>query len=105
MSGAVTTPVARSRWLTTAAWRGVLRDQPMVPLLALLAVLVLASELARPGIVGPEWIGIILRAAVPLVILAACQTLTMLTGGIDLSVGAVASMSGFVVAQERRPGS
>jgi ribose transport system permease protein len=98
MSGAVTTPVARSRWLTTAAWRGVLRDQPMVPLLALLAVLVLASELARPGIVGPEWIGIILRAAVPLVILAACQTLTMLTGGIDLSVGAVASMSGFVVA-------
>src|SRR4029079_165954 len=27
-----------------------------------------------------------------------CQTLTFLTGGIDLSVGAVASMSGFVVA-------
>ena len=33
-----------------------------------------------------------------LAILAGCQTLTMLTGGIDLSVGAVASMSGFVVA-------
>ena len=31
----------------------------------------------------------ILRAAVPLAILAGCQTLTMLTGGIDLSVGAV----------------
>ena len=39
-----------------------------------------------------------LRAAVPLAILAGCQTLTMLTGGIDLSVGAVASMAGFVVA-------
>ena len=39
-----------------------------------------------------------LRAAVPLAILAGCQTLTMLTGGIDLSVGAVASMTGFVVA-------
>ena len=39
-----------------------------------------------------------MRAAVPLAILAACQTLTMLTGGIDLSVGAVASMAGFVVA-------
>jgi ribose transport system permease protein len=39
-----------------------------------------------------------LRTAVPLAILAGCQTLTMLTGGIDLSVGAVASMVGFVTA-------
>jgi ribose transport system permease protein len=70
----------------------------MVPLLFLLALLVALSELARPGIVRPEWVGVILRTSVPLAILAACQTLTMLTGGIDLSVGAVASMSGFVVA-------
>jgi ribose transport system permease protein len=41
---------------------------------------------------------VILQAAVPLAILAGCQTLTMLTGGIDLSVGAVASMAGFVTA-------
>ena len=33
-----------------------------------------------------------------LAILAGCQTLTMLTGGIDLSVAYVASMSGFVTA-------
>ena len=39
-----------------------------------------------------------MRTAIPLAILAGCQTLTMLTGGIDLSVGAVASMAGFVVA-------
>jgi ribose transport system permease protein len=39
-----------------------------------------------------------IRTAVPLAILAGCQTITMLTGGIDLSVGAVASMSGFLVA-------
>jgi len=70
----------------------------MVPLLGLLAILVVASELASPGIVGPEWIGVMIRAAVPLAILAGCQTLTMLTGGIDLSVGAVASMAGFLVA-------
>jgi ribose transport system permease protein len=56
------------------------------------------SELVRPGIVSPDWAGVMIRAAVPLAILAGCQTLTMLTGGIDLSVGAVASMSGFVVA-------
>jgi ribose transport system permease protein len=55
-------------------------------------------ELASPGIVRPSWAGVMLRTAVPLAILAGCQTLTMLTGGIDLSVGAVASMVGFVTA-------
>ena len=51
-----------------------------------------------PGVFSADFAGTILRAAVPLAILAGCQTLTMLTGGIDLSVGAVASMAGFVVA-------
>ncbi|HSW42390.1 MAG TPA: ABC transporter permease [Patescibacteria group bacterium] len=98
MSEATRTEGPRSRWLTAAAWRRLIRDQPLIPLFGLLAALVVLIELARPGIVNPEWIGVILRAAVPLAILAACQTLTMLTGGIDLSVGAVASMAGFVVA-------
>jgi ribose transport system permease protein len=70
----------------------------MIPLLVLLGVLVVASEVARPGIVSVGWAGTILRAAVPLAILAGCQTIAMLTGGIDLSVGAVASMSGFLLA-------
>ncbi len=98
MSGVAGTTAARSRWLHVAAWRDLFRDRPMIPLLALLAVLVAASDVVRPGIVAPEWAGIVLRAAVPLAILGACQTITMLTGGIDLSVAAVASMSGFVVA-------
>ena len=41
-----------------------------------------------------------LRAAIPLAILAACQTLAMLTGGIDLSVGMVASMAAFLMATQ-----
>ena len=61
-------------------------------------MLVILSELVRPGIVNLNWGGVMLRTAVPLAILAGCQVLTMLTGGIDLSVGAVASMSGFLVA-------
>jgi ribose transport system permease protein len=89
---------ARSPWLTSAAWRGLFRDRPIIPLVGLLAVLVAASQVVRPGIVTPEWAAVIMRTAVPLAILAGCQTLTMLTGGIDLSVGAIASMSGFVVA-------
>jgi ribose transport system permease protein len=89
---------ARNPWLTWAAWRRLFRDRPIIPLIGLLGVLVLIIQLVRPGMVNPEWAGVILRAAVVLAILAGCQTLTMLTGGIDLSVGAVASMSGFVVA-------
>jgi ribose transport system permease protein len=80
------------------AGRRLFRDRPLIPLIGLLVVLVVLSELARPGVVGAEWAGIMLQAAVPLAILAGCQTLTMLTGGIDLSVGAVASMAGFVTA-------
>jgi ribose transport system permease protein len=74
------------------------RDRPIVPLVGLLALLVLIIAVVQPGIVGLPWAGVIMRAAVPLAILAGCQTLTMLTGGIDLSVGAVASMAGFVTA-------
>ena len=98
MSGVAGTSAARGRWLTSTAWFALFRDRPMIPLLALLGILVGASEVVRPGIVDSEWTGVILRTSVPLAILAACQTLTMLTGGIDLSVGAVASMSGFVAA-------
>ncbi len=96
MTAATTT--ARNRWLTAGAWRNLFRDRPIIPLVALLLLLVLAVQLVRPGSVGLDWAGVILRAAIPLAILAGCQTLAMLTGGIDLSVAAVASMAGFVTA-------
>lgn len=89
---------AAAPWRTTAWWRRLLREQPTIPLTVLLAVLVLVYAVVRPGVVNADWGGVMMRAAVPLAILAGCQTLTMLTGGIDLSVGAVASMAGFVVA-------
>ena len=90
--------VRANEWLTAAAWRRLLRDRPIVPLMGLLAILVVVIELADPGIVSPEWTSVIVRASVPLAILAGCQTLTMLTGGIDLSVAAIGSMAGFVTA-------
>jgi len=90
--------VERNRWLTAAGWRALFRDRPVIPLIVLLGILVVVSELVRPGVVSPGWAGVIMRTAVPLAILAGAQTLAMLTGGIDLSVGAVGSMSGFVVA-------
>ena len=94
MSATLSAPGQR----TPPAWRTLVRDRPIIPLTGLLIVLVAVIELADPGIVTPEWAGVILRASVPLAILAGCQTLTMLTGGIDLSVAAVGSMAGFVTA-------
>jgi ribose transport system permease protein len=94
----VSEAIARTDWRTPAAWRRLVRDRPILPLTALLVVLVGVYSLVRPGVVNADWAGVMLRAAVPLAILAGCQTLAMLTGGIDLSVGAVASMAGFVVA-------
>jgi ribose transport system permease protein len=94
----VSAAAGTSRWASASGWRSVFRDRPIVPLLGLLAALVVAIELAQPGIVGPGWVGVVLRAAIPLSILAGCQTLTMLTGGIDLSVAAIGSMAGFVTA-------
>jgi ribose transport system permease protein len=93
-----TDAVPRNRWLTAAGWRALFRDRPVIPLIVLLGILVVISELVRPGVVNAGWAGVLLRTAVPLAILGGAQTLAMLTGGIDLSVGAVASMSGFVVA-------
>lgn len=87
-----------TRWATSAAWRDLFRDRPVIPLVGLLAVLVVVIDIAEPGIATPSWAGVIVRASVPLAILAGCQTLTMLTGGIDLSVSAIASMAGFVTA-------
>jgi len=74
------------------------RDRPVVPLLILLALLALAFIGLNPRTNVTEWVASTLRAAIPLAILAGCQTIVMLTGGIDLSVAATASMSAFVAA-------
>jgi ribose transport system permease protein len=95
-AGTAGTP--RRESLMEGGWRRIIRDQPLIPLVILLAVLVALLEVAKPGIVSGNWLATTVRAAIPLAILAACQTLAMLTGGIDLSVGAVASMAAFLMA-------
>ena len=73
MSGAVGTAEARNPWLTAAAWRALFRDRPVIPLLVLLGLLVILFELG-PSSVRPARAGGVFRAAVPLAILAGCQT-------------------------------
>ena len=98
MSTVTGTPAPPETVRARADLRDMLRDRPLIPLLGLLAILVVLIAIAKPGTVNTGWAAVIVRQAIPLTILAACQTLTFLTGGIDLSVGAVASMAGFVVA-------
>lgn len=76
------------------------RDYPLVPLVVLLVLLVATLEFMRPGIVNERWIGNTIKFAIPLAMIAACQTLTMLTGGIDLSAGVAATVSAFVMATQ-----
>jgi ribose transport system permease protein len=87
----------------------ILRDNPIIPLIAFLILLIAVLEVMRPGIVMPVrigreglisgfWLGNLIKFAIPLAMLAACQVLTMLTGGIDLSVAVVATVSAFVCA-------
>ncbi|MBL8575742.1 MAG: ABC transporter permease [Mesorhizobium sp.] len=75
-------------------------DYPLVPLLILLVLLVLVLQMLSPGIVNQRWIANTIKFAIPLALLAGCQTMTMLTGGIDLSVGTAATMAAFIVATQ-----
>ncbi|MDG4650402.1 ABC transporter permease [Roseibacterium sp. SDUM158017] len=75
-----------------------LKDNPVIPLIGFLVLLMGILEVMRPGIISPFWAGNLIKFAIPLAMLAAAQVLTMLTGGIDLSVGIVATLAAFVTA-------
>ena len=85
----------------SVVWKNFLRllsSNPLIPLILLLLALILVLEIMQPGIVNSNWLGNTIKFAIPLAMLAACQTATMLTGGIDLSVGTIATITAFVTA-------
>jgi len=94
------TSLAETQTRPAVRVRRFFRDRPLIPLIVLLVALVAVLEVLRPGIVNERWIANTIKFAIPLAILASCQTLTMLTGGIDLSVGIVATISAFVMATQ-----
>lgn len=96
------TDIAEARRPTPIARRirRFMSDYPLVPLLVLLVALVAVLQVLRPSIVNERWIANTIKFAIPLAILAGSQTMTMLTGGIDLSVGTVATMSAFILATQ-----
>jgi ribose transport system permease protein len=73
-------------------------DNPLIPLVILLCALIGVLAILNPAILSVFWVSNTIKIAIPLAMLAACQTLTMLTGGIDLSAGTVATITAFVAA-------
>jgi ribose transport system permease protein len=82
-----------------------MRGHTIFPLILLLILLVAGIELVRPGTVTPTWISNTLLFAAPLGILAAGQTLVMLTGGIDLSVASVATGAAYLLSTNSSSGT
>src|SRR5215471_18516112 len=75
-----------------------LRTRTIVVLILLLLAFVVGIDVARPGTVNALWVSNMMMFAAPLGIIAAGQTLVMLTGGIDLSVASVATASAYLMA-------
>jgi ribose transport system permease protein len=82
-----------------AIWRRWLADRPLLVLLALLVLLLLITNVASPGFLWPSSLSTTLLTAGPLGMLAAGQTVVLLTGGIDLSVTGTATVAAFFLAQ------
>ncbi len=76
------------------------QQRSILVLIALLVALAGLIEVIRPGAVNANWVSNILEFAAPLGILAAGQTLVVITGGIDLSVANVATAAAYIMASQ-----
>ncbi len=80
-------------------------DQPLIMLAVILVLLVIACVIVKSSYFSTGQLGAILRYAAPLAIMAGGQTLAMLTRGIDLSMGATATASAYVMASHATDGT
>lgn len=80
-------------------------DQPLIMLGVILVLLVAACTIVKSSYLSGGQAGAILRYAAPLAIMAAGQTLAMLTRGIDLSMGATATAAAYIMAAHADEGT
>lgn len=80
--------------------RRALVDHPLLVLGGVLVVLVLATGVIEPNYLSLRGLRNTLLLAAPLGIMAAGQTLLMLTRGIDLSVAMIATAAAYVVGAQ-----
>jgi ribose transport system permease protein len=79
--------------------RRIVAEYPIVVMVALFIVLAIATNIASPGFLLPGNLSTALLVAAPLGILAAGQTMVILTAGIDLSVTATATIAAYYMVQ------
>jgi len=91
------TPTAGPTGVSARARRA-LADYPALVLIAILVALIAGTNVASPGFVTPDQLSTTLLYAAPLGVLAAGQTLVLLTGGIDLSVAGTATAAAYLMA-------
>lgn len=82
-----------------------LSERPLLVLGGVLVVLVLVTALIEPNYLTLRGLRNTLLLAAPLGILAAGQTVLMLTGGIDLSVAMIATAAAYVVGNQSPTGA
>ncbi|MPZ25013.1 MAG: ABC transporter permease [Micromonosporaceae bacterium] len=87
-----------------AGWAGYLSERPLLVLGAVLALLVVVTVAIEPGYLSVRGVRNTLLLAAPVGILAAAQTVLMLTRGIDISVAMVATLAGYVVGSQAGTG-
>ena len=89
----------------SARFQNFIAEYPSVILIGVLALLVLITGAIEPNYLSVNGLRSTLLQAAPLGILAAAQTILMLTGGIDLSITMIATGSAYVAANQSPEGA
>lgn len=87
-----------------AGWAQRLTEQPLLVLAGVLVLLVVATGVIEPGFVSVRGVRNTLLLAAPVGIIAAAQTVLMLTRGIDISVAMVATLAAYLVGAQASNG-
>lgn len=82
-----------------------LSARPQVALIGVLIILILVTGMVEPDYLSIAGLRNSLLWAIPIGILAAGQTILMLTGGIDLSIAMIATASAYVTANQSSNGT
>ncbi|MGH3681126.1 MAG: ABC transporter permease [Natronosporangium sp.] len=100
----VSTPDRTAAPPSQRSWATYLSDRPMVVLGAVLVLLVLVTVAIEPGFLSVRGVRNTLLLAAPVGILAAAQTVLMLTRGIDISVAMIGTLAAYVVGWQASTG-
>jgi ribose transport system permease protein len=96
---------AQEQPTTRAHWTRWLSDKPLVVLGAVLVALIAITTVIQPSYFSLRGLRNTVLLAAPLGIMAAGQTLLMLTRGIDLSIGMIATAAAYVAGNQSPNGA